>query len=89
VREERIDEDEICLIDRRRVTTPAHTAVDLARRHSLGVAVAAIDALGPVVELKPADMELLIDRHRGRRGMSQARAALNLIDCGTQSPKET
>jgi hypothetical protein len=89
VREERIDEDEVCLIDRMRVTTPARTAVDLARRHPLGVAVAAIDALGQVVELKPADIELLINRYRGRRGMSQARAALNLIDCGAQSPKET
>ena len=89
VREERIDDDEICLVDGVPVTSPARTALDLARRHPLGVAVAAIDALGQAVELKPADVELLVDRYRGRRGMQKARAALNLIDCGAQSPKET
>ena len=89
MREERIDDDEICLVDGVPVTSPARTALDLARRHPLGVAVAAIDALGQAVELKPADVELLVDRYRGRRGMQKARAALELIDCGAQSPKET
>jgi hypothetical protein len=89
VREERIDDDEICLVDGVPVTSPARTALDLARRYPLGVAVAAIDALGQAVEFKPADVELLVDRYRGRRGMQKARAALELIDCGAQSPKET
>ena len=89
VREERIDADEICVVDGMPVTTPARTAIDLARRHPLGRAVAAIDALGQVVELKPVDIELLIDRYKGRRGISRARAALRLIDFGAQSPKET
>jgi very-short-patch-repair endonuclease len=31
----------------------------------------------------------LLDRYRGRRGMKDARAALELIDDGAQSPKES
>jgi hypothetical protein len=71
VREERIEEDEICVLGGMRVTTPARTAIDLARRYPLDLAVAAIDALGQAVELKPVDVELLIDRYRGRRPRSQ------------------
>lgn len=39
--EERIDADEILVVDGMRVTTPARTALDLARRCRLGEAVAA------------------------------------------------
>lgn len=85
--EERIEPDEVSTVDGIRVTTSARTALDLARRYSLDVAVAAIDALAQAVELKPTDIEVLVDRYRGRRGMKGARAALELIDDGAQSPK--
>jgi AbiEi antitoxin C-terminal domain len=87
--EEGIEADEISLIGGMRVTTPARTALDLARRYPTDVAVAAIDALAQAVELKVADVDLLVERYRGRRGMKAARAALELIDGGSQSPKET
>jgi hypothetical protein len=87
--EERIDSDEIGIVDGMRLTTPARTALDLARRYPQGVAVAAIDALTQASELKLADIDLLVDRYRGRRGMKAARAALDLVDGGAQSPKET
>jgi AbiEi antitoxin C-terminal domain len=87
--EERIADDEICLVDGMRLTTPARTALDLARRYSPNDAVAAVDALAQAVELKSVDIELLLDRYRGRRGMKGAAAALELIDGGAQSPKET
>ena len=87
--EERIDDDEVGVVDGIRLTTPARTALDLARRLPLGVAVAAVDALAQAAELKMADVELLIDRYSGRRGMTAARAALALVDGGAQSPKET
>jgi hypothetical protein len=87
--EERIDDDEINVIDGMRVTTPARTALDLARRYPLPLGVAAVDALAQATELKPADIELLVDRYKGRRGVKRARAALELIDDGAQSPKET
>jgi len=87
--EERIDDDEIGAVEGIRLTTPARTALDLARRLPLGVAVAAVDALAQAAELKMADVELLVDRYSGRRGMTAARAALALVDGGAQSPKET
>lgn len=87
--EERIEADEIAVVEGMRITTPARTALDLARRCRLGVAVAAIDALVQATDLKMADVELLVDRYRGRRGMKRARAALELVDGGAQSPKET
>lgn len=87
--EERIEPDEISVVDGMRLTTPARTTLDLARRHPTAVAVASIDALAQAVELKPADIDLLVERYKGRRGMKAARAALQLIDSGAQSPKET
>lgn len=87
--EERVEPDEIAVVDGMRVTTPARTALDLARRYPTGIAVAAVDALAQAVALKMADVELLVDRYRGRRGMRAARAALMLVDGGSQSPKET
>lgn len=87
--EERIEPDEISVVDGMRLATPARTTLDLARRHPTAVAVASIDALAQAVELKPADIDLLVERYKGRRGMKAARAALQLIDSGAQSPKET
>ncbi|SOX53558.1 hypothetical protein MAAFP003_2232 [Mycobacterium ahvazicum] len=87
--EERIDGDEIGVIDGMRVTTPARTALDLVRRYPLGIAVAAVDALAQATDVKPADVDLLVERYRGRRGLRAARTALELVDGGAQSPKET
>jgi AbiEi antitoxin C-terminal domain/Protein of unknown function (DUF559) len=87
--EERIEADEITVANQIRITTPARTALDLARRYPRGIAIAAVDALVQATELKLADVELLVDRYRGRHGMKAARAALELVDGGAQSPKET
>lgn len=87
--EERIEADEIALVENMRITTPARTALDLARRCPRRAAVAAIDALVQATDLKMADVDLLVARYRGRRGMKRARAALALVDGGAQSPKET
>ncbi|WP_428340103.1 hypothetical protein [Mycobacterium sp.] len=87
--EESIEGDEVGLADGMRITSPARTALDLARRYPRDVSVAAIDALAQAVELKPADIDLLVERYKGRRGMSRARVALELIDGGAQSPRET
>jgi hypothetical protein len=87
--EERIEPDEITVVDQIQLTTPARTALDLARRHPRDVAIAAVDALMQATDLKMADVELLVGRYRGRHGMKAARAALELVDGGAQSPKET
>jgi hypothetical protein len=87
--EERVEPDEIAVVDGMRLTTPARTALDLARRCRPGMAVAAIDALVQATDVKMADVELLADRYRGRRGMKAARVVLPRVDGGAQSPKET
>jgi hypothetical protein len=87
--EDRIEPDEICVVDGMRVTTPERTALDLASRYPMDAAVAAVDALVQATDLRLEDVELLVDRYRGRRGIKAARAALDLVDGGAQSPKET
>lgn len=82
-------DDEIQFIDGIRVTTAARTALDIACRYPLVRAVAAIDALARATHLKIADVELLADRHRGRRGVKKARKVLDLVDPGAESPQET
>jgi hypothetical protein len=81
--------EEIKMIDGIRVTTPARTALDIACRYPLGRAVAAIDALARATHLKTADVELLAERYKGRRGIRNARRVLDLVDPGAESPKET
>jgi AbiEi antitoxin C-terminal domain len=84
-----IEDDEVCVIDGMRVTTPARTALDIASRYPVNTAVAAIDALVRATHLKMADVDLLADRYRGRRGIRTARTALGLVDGGAESPRET
>jgi hypothetical protein len=86
---DRVESDERDLIDGVPVTTVARTALDLACWHPTTTAVAAIDALARASEFKMADVELLASRYRGRRGVERARVALDLVDPGAQSPKET
>lgn len=81
--------DEIETIAGMRVTTPVRTALDLARRNPLDPAVAAVDALLNATRTKVADVELLAARHKGRKGIRRALAALDLVDAGAESPRET
>jgi hypothetical protein len=82
-------DDEVQLIGGVAVTTPARTALDIARRNPLDTAVTAVDALARATHLKLADADLLAQRHRGARGIRNARAALDLVDPGAESPRET
>ena len=86
---DQVADDEIEMIDGIRVTTPARTALDIACRYPLGKAVAAIDALARATHLKMADVELLAERYKGRRGIRNARKVLDLVDPGAESPQET
>ena len=86
---DRIVDDEVAVINGFLVTTPARTALDIACRYPLGKAVAAIDALARATHLKMADVELLADRYKGRRGIRKARTVLDLVDPGAESPQET
>jgi hypothetical protein len=84
-----LDDDETCVRDGVRLTTPARTAFDLGRRKGLIAAVIRLDALMHATDLKAADVELLADRHRGARGLVQLRRALLMADGGAESPYET
>ncbi|MGO9385902.1 MAG: hypothetical protein ACLP4W_28520 [Mycobacterium sp.] len=83
-----LDEDETCMRDGIRLTTPARTAFDLGRRKGLTAAVIRLDALARASEVKVADVELVAERHRGARGLVQLRQALPLVDAGAESPYE-
>jgi len=84
-----IADDEIASIHGIRMTTPARTALDLACRYPVDEAVPAIDSLARATHLKPADVGVLVRRYAGRRGMKRARVALDLVDSGAESPRET
>jgi len=86
---DQVAEDEIETVRGIAVSTPARTALDLARRRPLDVAVAEIDALARAAKLKIADIELLAERYKGSRGIRDARVALDLVDPGAESPQET
>lgn len=89
VREERINWDEVCVIGDLAVTSPARTALDLARHLPRNEAVKHLDALAAATGITAADVAFLVERYRGARGMKRARIALALMDGGAQSPQET
>jgi len=89
VREEKLGADEICRIGDLAVTTPARTALDLARFLSPAEALAHLDDLASVTGVSAADVLTSAARYPGLRGIRQARTALDLMDPGSQSPKES
>jgi Protein of unknown function (DUF559) len=84
-----LSHDEIAVVRCIPVTTPARTAFDLGRRYGRTLAVIRVDALLQAADLKLADVDALIDRHRGARGIVQLREVVNLADDGAESPQET
>lgn len=86
---DRIEEDEITVVDGILVTSAARTALDLGCWYPTTAAVAGIDALARETRIKAADVELLAQRYPGRRGIIRAREAIALFDGGSQSPKES
>lgn len=89
VREERIRPDELCQIGDFCVTTPLRTALDLARFLPRDEAVAHLDALAIATGVDAEQVLELAGRYRGLRGIRSARTALDLMDAGGQSPRET
>ena len=71
------------------VTTPPRTVFDIGRLEPIGVAIAQMDALMRATGVKVHEVHELADRHPGARGLRQLEAALDLVDTGSQSPKET
>jgi hypothetical protein len=86
---DRVEDDEVAVVAGMPVTTPVRTAFDLACRYPVPKATAMIDALARATHCKMADVELLAERYTGRRGLQRARATLELVDPGAESPRET
>ena len=86
---DRVADDEIQTVGALPVSTPARTALDLACRYPVGVAVAKIDALVRATRLPIVEAQRLAERYPGRRGIRRARTALSLVDAGAESPRET
>jgi hypothetical protein len=89
VREERIADDEVHMIGELPVTSPARTALDLARRLPRDEAVARLDAVSAVTGISAMDIKPLEERYRAARGVRSAREALDLMDGGARSTQET
>jgi len=88
-RDELISDDELVLIDGMAVTNPARTAFDLARHLHRDLAVRHLDALARATGIEAVDVLALDDRYRRARGRGRCAVALDLMDGGAQSPKET
>lgn len=86
---DRVDKDEIELVAGMPITSPVRTVLDFGCWYPIMTAVAAIDALARATEINAADVELLARKYAGRKGITQARHAVDLFDAGAQSPKES
>jgi hypothetical protein len=80
---------ETCVVDGMPTTTPARTAFDLGRWDSFERAVSRLDALANSTNLERCEVDMLLDRHTGARGIVQLRRAIELMDGGAESPQET
>lgn len=89
VRRESLLHGEFGISDGIKVTTPARTCFDLARRGHIGTAVARLDALGRATRLDMTQVSEIAEGHKGIRGLRQLEKVLSLVDIGAQSPKET
>jgi hypothetical protein len=81
--------DEITTVGGIPVTTAARTAFDLCRPRGRTLAVIRFDALAKATRLKPAQVEELIARHRGLRGVKQLQEVIDLGVPAAESPQET
>ena len=76
-------------VDGMTVTTPARTAFDLGRRLNLKDGVKRIDALMNATQLKVVEIESVIERHPGVRGLGKLCKTLSFVDGGAESPYES
>ncbi|UXA19313.1 hypothetical protein [Mycobacterium sp. SMC-4] len=88
-RNERIAEDEYVLCDGLAVATVERAAFDLGRFLPFARAVEQLDALANRTELTADGVLALAERYQGARGTRRLRRALDMMNSGAQSPKET
>ncbi|WP_246527662.1 hypothetical protein [Pseudarthrobacter albicanus] len=92
-------EDEITVLDGIPITTPERTWLDLAEMLTVDELVVAGDSCVRVPRAafegrdmplcSIADLQRMIDRHKGKRGIRKAKEALRLIRVGSDSAQES
>jgi hypothetical protein len=82
-------DDETQLMNGRAVTTPERTAFDIGRRGAIRSAVVRLDALARATGFKVDDVLAIAKRHPHAPGLRRLEAALELVDPGSQSPRES
>jgi hypothetical protein len=88
-RNERFTCDEVNEINDMAVATPQRAAFDLGRFLRRDAAVMHLDALARATGLASDHVLPLADIYKGARGIRRFRTAIDLMDAGAQSPKET
>jgi hypothetical protein len=88
-RNERFTCDEVNEINDMAVATPQRAAFDLGRFLRRDSAVMHLDALARATGLASDHVLPLADIYKGARGIRRFRTAIDLMDAGAQSPKET
>src|SRR6185312_6318228 len=71
------------------VTTPERTAFDIGRRGAVRSAVVRLDALARATGFKVDDVLRVAAAHPRSPGLRRLEAALDLVDPGAQSPRES
>jgi hypothetical protein len=82
-------EGETQVMDGRAVTTPERTAFDIGRRGAVHSAVVRLDALARATGFKVEDVLRVAKCHPHSPGLRRLETALDLVDPGAQSPRES
>jgi hypothetical protein len=89
IRRDALIEGETQTLDGRVVTTPERTAFDIGRRGAVRSAVVRLDALARATGFKIDDVLHIAKCHPRSPGVRRLEAALELVDPGAQSPRES
>jgi hypothetical protein len=88
-RDERFTSDEVVEIDDMAVASIHRTAFDLGRHLPRLKAVQHLDALARATGVKAEHVLPMADQYAGARGVRRLKAALDEMDAGAESPRET
>ncbi len=87
--ERALRDDEITTVGGVQVTTPVRTAIDLACLRGPAWGLASVEAFMREFELPDTDLKRQLVRHRGRRGVIQARRVIGIASPKSESPGES
>jgi Protein of unknown function (DUF559) len=88
-RRDALADGETQTLDGRSVTTPERTAFDIGRRGAIHSAVVRLDALSRATGFKVDDVLRIAKCHPHTAGLRRLEAALELVDPGAASPRDS